>query len=84
MRPLTDVFICQFMGQANTLWLMLNRTTIYNGMFELFDDGFVDRITLCSRRHELLGPEFVNEGATGVLTKSSTVEAFLLRTTGAV
>jgi hypothetical protein len=46
MSPLTDVFIFQFVGQANSLRLMFYRTTVYNGMFELFDNCFVNGITL--------------------------------------
>ena len=34
------------MGQANTLRLMLNRTTVYNGMFELFNNGLMDGVAL--------------------------------------
>ena len=36
------------MGQANTLRLMLNRTTVYNGMFELFNNGLMDGVALYS------------------------------------
>ena len=36
------------MGQANALWLMLNGTAVYNGMFELFNNGLVDGVALYS------------------------------------
>jgi hypothetical protein len=40
------------MGQANTLRLMLNRTTVYNGMFELFNNGLMDGVALLLVVHE--------------------------------
>jgi hypothetical protein len=43
---LTDVFVGQLVGQAHTLRLMLDGTTVNNGVLELFDDGFVDGIAL--------------------------------------
>jgi hypothetical protein len=46
--PITNIFIRQFMGQANTLRLMLNGTTVYNGMFELFNNGLMDGVALYS------------------------------------
>ena len=74
------------MGQANTLWLMLNRTAVYNGMFELFDNGLMDGVALYSSYTSQL-TLFVKSSVWGLpwaLTKSSTVEAFRLRTTGAL
>ena len=73
------------MRQANTLRLMLNRTTVYNGMFELFNNGLMDGVALYSYTGQPLCCQVVRMGgATWALTKSSTVEAFCLRTTGAL
>jgi hypothetical protein len=73
------------MGQANTLRLMLNRTTVYNGMFELFNNGLMDGVALYSYTGQQTLLSSRQDWATlGALTKSSTVEAFCLRTTGAL
>jgi hypothetical protein len=72
------------MGQANTLRLMLNRTTVYNGMFELFNNGLMDGVALYSSTGQPLVVKSSGWGLHGALTKSSTVEAFCLRTTGAL
>jgi hypothetical protein len=72
------------MGQANTLRLMLNRTTVYNGMFELFNNGLMNGVALYSYTGQPLVVKSRQYGATWALTKSSTVEAFCLRTTGAL
>ena len=44
---LTNVFVGKFMCQTNTLWLVLDRFAIYNGLAELLDYRFVDGIALC-------------------------------------
>ena len=73
------------MGQANALRLMLNRTTVYNSMFELFNNGLMDGVALYSYTGQPLVVKVVRMGGyMGKLTKSSTVEAFCLRTTGAL
>jgi len=72
------------MGQANALRLMLNRTTVYNGMFELFNNGLMDGVALYSHMGQPNLLSSRQDGATWALTKSSTVEAFCLRTTGAL
>jgi hypothetical protein len=60
--PITNVFIRQFMGQANTLRLMLNRTTVYNGMFELFNNGLMDGVALYSYTGQQLCCQVVRIG----------------------
>ena len=79
MCGLTDVFIRQLVRQADTLGLMFDRSTVYDGVFELFNNGLVDSITLSEVSR-------YSPPSTGAfqLTKSSTVEAFLRNTTGAV
>ena len=43
---LTDVLVCEFMGEPNALRLVFDRLSIDNGYFELFYDGLVNRVTL--------------------------------------
>lgn len=54
---------------------MLHRLTVYDRMLELLDNGFVDSIALTWRQH-------TQPRKTDLLTKSSTVHAFFLSTTG--
>ncbi len=44
---LTDIFVCELVGETNPLRLMLHRLPVYYRMFELIYNGFMDRITLC-------------------------------------
>lgn len=65
------------MGQAYALRLVLDRLAVHNGVLELLNNRLVDRITL----------DRVSKGFliwSGMHTKSSTVQAVDLRTTGAV
>ena len=43
---LTDVFVGKLMGQSDTLRLMLDRFSVYDGVLKLFYDGLVDGVTL--------------------------------------
>lgn len=43
---LTDVLICQLMGQAHTLRLVLNRLPIYDGTFEILHNCAVNGVAL--------------------------------------
>lgn len=43
---LTDIFVCEFMREADPLRLMLHGLTIHNCMFELFHNGLVNGIAL--------------------------------------
>jgi hypothetical protein len=65
---------------------MLNGTTVNNGMFELFNNGLMDGVALYSSctSQPLVVKGRQYGGYPGALTKSSTVEAFRLRTTGAL
>jgi len=45
-KTLTNIFICQFMTEAYSLRLMLNRFPINDGLTEVIDYSFVDSITL--------------------------------------
>ena len=46
LQVLTDVFVGHLMGKTNSLRLMLNRLSIYNGMLKLVHDRLVDGIAL--------------------------------------
>lgn len=46
--PLTYVFVREFVAQSDSLWLMLDGTTVNDGMLEGLNDRFVDRIALSS------------------------------------
>jgi hypothetical protein len=52
------------MGQANALRLMLNRTTVYNSMFELFNNGLMDGVALYSYTGQPLVVKVVRMKAT--------------------
>ena len=43
---LTDVFVCQLVGETDALRLMLDRLPVDNSMLELFDDCLVDGMAL--------------------------------------
>lgn len=43
---LTDVFVGQLVRQAYTLRLMLDRFAVYDSVFELLYNCFVDGVTL--------------------------------------
>jgi hypothetical protein len=43
---LTDVFVGKLMRQANTLRLVLDRFPVHNSVFELFDNGLMNGVTL--------------------------------------
>ena len=75
---LTDVFISELMRQPYALRLVFYRLAVYNGVLEVINNGFVDRMALPTRK-QILTP-YQNKQH----TKSSTVEAVDLSTTGAV
>ena len=72
---LTDVFIRKLVRETHPLRLMLHRLSVYNRVLELLDNGFMDSIALTWRQH-------AQSRKTDSLTKSSTVHAFFLNTTG--
>lgn len=72
---LTDVLIGKLVGQTHPLRLMLHRLSIHDRVLELFYDGFVDSIALTCHQDRPL-----NKIAPP--TKSSTLQAFFLSTTG--
>ena len=73
---LTNVLVRKLMSQTHPLRLVLDGLPIYDGMLELLDDGLVDCITLYEKS-TMFAPD-----STETLTKSSTVHAFFLNTTG--
>ncbi len=77
-KGLTDVFVRKFMYKTDPLRLMFHRASVDDCLLELFNDGLMNSITLrqVSKRN--------SEGSVSHLTKSSTVEAFFLNTTGAL
>lgn len=97
---LTDILVCEFMGEPNALRLVFDRLSIDNGYFELFYDGLVNCVTL--RRYCLVSDLYLTPrlmprarlvrmyaGARLLpllmkLTKSSTVHFVERSTTGAV
>ena len=72
---LTDVFIGKFVGQTHPLRLVLHRLSIHDRVLELLHDSFVDSIALTFYQdrpmNKIIPP-----------TKSSTLQAFFLSTTG--
>ena len=99
-KLLTDILVCEFMGEPNALRLVFDRLSIDNGYFELFYDGLVNCVTL--RRYCLVSDFYLTPhlmprarlvrlyaGARLLplrmkLTKSSTVHFVERSTTGAV
>lgn len=77
--PRTNIFVRKLVVQPNPLWLVLDRLSVHNRLLELLFNRAVNRITLypsvCLVSGEL--------GSWGH-TKSSTVQAYDRRTTGAV
>ena len=58
-RNLTDIFVGQLVRQADPLRLVLHGPAVYDSLFELLDDGFVDSIALiCVSASSLLNPRF--------------------------
>lgn len=47
---LTDVFVCQLVGETDALRLMLDRLPVDNSMLELLHDCLVDGMTLRQTR----------------------------------
>ena len=45
-RPLTNVFVFQFMGEADSLRLMLHRLAVNNSNPEMLDYRFMNCVTL--------------------------------------
>ena len=45
----TNVFVGKLVSESHTLRLMLDRFAVNDGVLELLNDRFVDRIALCSR-----------------------------------
>lgn len=43
---LTDVFVCKFVRQAYSLWLMLDRLPVNNRLLKLFNDSLVNGVAL--------------------------------------
>jgi hypothetical protein len=66
-------------GETDTLWLMFDGPTIDNSLLELILDRSVDRVTLGASQQTMIATEEIGGG-----TKSSTVQALDLSTTGAV
>lgn len=45
-ESLTDVFVRKLMGEPDSLWLMLHRSSIHDGLLELLNDGFMNGVAL--------------------------------------
>ena len=75
---LTNIFIRQLVGQTDTLGLVFDRSTVYDCVFELLNNGLVNSVALGKVSKNSQWPPWRLK-----LTKSSTVEAFFLSTTGA-
>ena len=72
---LTDVLIGKLVRQTHSLWLMLHRLSIHDRVLELLHDSLVNSIALICCQYRPM-----NE--TAPPTKSSTLQAFFLSTTG--
>jgi hypothetical protein len=46
LKTLTDVFVCKFVRQSDSLRLVFDRASIDNGMLELLNNGFVNGVAL--------------------------------------
>ena len=64
------------MGQPHSLGLMLDRSPVDDGVFELLHNGLVNGIALGSDQRITIVVDLRTP------TKSSTVQAFFLNTTG--